>query len=190
MPVIQQHYWFGQTLLRVKVVTFISIIGNPESKLKHLVPDDNVKTRFCQFNSTKNIHNTYHEQSWCFVLNFYTLTVNHILVTVIHSKMLKEIYTLLSYSSTTQGRKSWGFGGVAHPPPPPPPPPTYEGTVSALRALYQCYADEQDESNCYLQLPLVPMAFRSGQNYFKSIRNIQTSYKHVITLNIMLKISR
>jgi hypothetical protein len=34
------------------------------------------------------------------------------------------------------------------------------------------------------------MAFRSGQNYFKSIRNIQTSYKHVITLNIMLKISR
>ena len=27
------------------------------------------------------------------------------------------------------------------------------------------------------------MAFRSGQNYFKSISNIQTSYQHVITLN-------
>jgi hypothetical protein len=27
----------------------------------------------------------------------------------------------------------------------------------------------------------MPMAFRSGQNYFKSISNIQTSYKHVIT---------
>jgi hypothetical protein len=35
-----------------------------------------------------------------------------------------------------------------------------------------------------------PMAFRSGQNYFKSTSNIQTLYQHVITLNIMLKISR
>ena len=34
------------------------------------------------------------------------------------------------------------------------------------------------------------MAFRSGQNYFKSTSNSQTLYQHVITLNIMLKISR
>ena len=36
----------------------------------------------------------------------------------------------------------------------------------------------------------VVMAFRSGQNYFKSTSNSQTLYQHVITLNIMLKISR
>ena len=34
------------------------------------------------------------------------------------------------------------------------------------------------------------MALRSGQNYFKSTSNSQTLYQHVITLNIMLKISR